>query len=145
MKIIWKKQEIFEQVSEFLDKQKDDENLICIITTKETKEQRTLTQNSMFHWLFGEISKHLWEPLEFVKYYFLAWCFWIEKKKYSKLEIDIPKIASTTLLNKEEAIFFIDVIIKFIDKHKVPCKYSSKEIQSLYDSYIFLDKKSKAL
>ncbi len=135
MKIIWKIQEIFEWVAKFLEKQKEDKKFICIITEKETKEQRTLTQNSMFHWLFGEISKHLWEPLEFVKYYFLAWCFGVEKKKYSKLEIDIPKIASTALLEKDEAIFFIDVILKFIQKHNIPCKYTPRELQSLYDSY----------
>ena len=135
MKFKWKPQEIFNKVCEYLEKQPEDKEIIVFISNKETKEIRTATQNSMFYWLFTEIWNHLWEKPDDVKMYFLAWCFWTKKIKISKQEMEINNICHTSELEKEQAIFFIDTILRFIEIKNIPCKYIPRELQSLYDSY----------
>jgi len=135
MKIKWNPLELYNQATEYLESLDPNKTYTCYIEEKETKALRTLTQNNMFHWLFWEIAKHLWEHMEDVKQNFMKWLFWVKKTKLWKLEFENAIKPHTSDLTKEESIFLIDNILKFIEKYKVPCKYSSAELKSLYDSY----------
>ena len=101
----------------------------------DTKEKRTLAQNSTIYKILDAISKHLWSPVQEVKIYMLSWCFWTHKIKLSKNEIEVPNISNTSELTKEQWIFFIDTLLTFSRIKDVPIEITSNEIQSLYDSY----------
>jgi hypothetical protein len=42
---------------------------------------------------------------------------------------------NTSDFSKKEAIEFIESIIMFIEENTLTCKYISRELQSLYNSY----------
>ena len=101
----------------------------------DTKQKRTLAQNNWFYMLLSAISKHLGQPLQEVKIYFLSGCFWTHKLKLSNTEFDIPNISHTSELNKEQATFYIDVILQFCKAKDIPVTITPRQVQSLYDSY----------
>jgi hypothetical protein len=101
----------------------------------DSKEKRTKAQNNWFYMLLSWISKHLGQPLQEVKIYLLSWCFGTHKLKLSKKEIEIPNISRTSDLTKENAIFFIDVILQFCKAKNIPITITPRQVQSLYDSY----------
>lgn len=113
----------------------DDDDEFLFEEWKDTKKQRTLLQNKTFHLILWAISKHLWYTMEEVKAYMLSWCFWAQKIRLSKEEMDIPIISSTTQLSKEQAIFFIDTLLQFAKIKDVPIEITPRGIQSLYESY----------
>ena len=106
-----------------------------LIYEKETKEIRTKIQNNMFHWLFWEISKHLWIHREDIKQSFLKWVFGTRKVKLWRLEFENAIKPHTSELTKEEAIFFIENIKIFIEKYWVPCKYTNLDFENLISTY----------
>lgn len=135
MKFKWNPLTIYNEVCDYLENLDDTKEVVVYISSKETKEMRTKYQNDMFYWLFWEVGNHLWETAENVKIYFLAWCFWTKTVKLSKITQEIPIIMHTSDLKKDQAIFFIDTILTFIKLNDIPCKYTPRDIQSLYDSY----------
>jgi len=121
------------QIIEMLEWQ--DEDIEWIIQKKDTKQGRTLAQNRTWYKLFSAISKHLWYSVQEVKMYMLSWCFWTKILKMSKEKMEIPVISQTSDLTKEQWIFFIDTILAFVKIKNVPVEITSREINSLYDSY----------
>ena len=135
MKTEWTPQEVYQQLSEWIEKHNQEKNIVAYISKKETKEMLRHSQRKMFRWLFSEISKHLWEDPEDIKQNFLKWLFWTRKVKLWKLEFENAIKPTTSELTKEEAIFFINSIIKFIEKYWVPCKYTSLDFKNLIETY----------
>jgi hypothetical protein len=135
MKIVWTYIDIIKELTRFFLTRDKTKIYHLLIGKKETKEMRNKNQNNMFHWLFGEIGKHLWYKTEDVKGFFMKWLFWTKEIELFWQIQEIAIINSTTDLKKEQAILLIDSILQFIQKHNIPCKYSSREIDSLYDSY----------
>ena len=105
------------------------------ILKADTKWARTLKQNRMFKWLFSEIWKHQWWKWYEVQWFFMKALFGVKSIKMFWEIQDIPNISSTTQLSKEQAIDLIDSILNFIRHHDIPCKYSPREIESLYASF----------
>lgn len=131
----WPPIEVYNKTWERIEKHHNKEKIVVYISTKETKEMLLHTQRKMFRWLFTEIWNHLWEDAEQIKQNFLKWLFWTKTVKTGKLTFENAIKPTTSELEKEEAIFFIDSIMKFIEKYWVPCKYTPKAVQSLYNSY----------
>lgn len=115
--------------------QKKDINTTWEFYKAKSKSARTLKQNNMFKWLFSEIGKHQWRQLYEVQMFFMKFLFWIKEMKMFWASQEIPIINSTTKLTKMQAIDLIDNLLHFIQEHDIPCKYSSLELKSLYDSY----------
>jgi len=113
----------------------DDTEEFYFFENADTKERRTLAQNNWFYMLLDWISKHLGQPLQEVKIYFLSGCFGTHKLKLSNTEFDIPNISHTSELKKEQATFFIDVILQFCKAKNIPVTITPRQVQSLYDSY----------
>lgn len=135
MLIKWKPSEVFEKFSKWLERQDQEKEIICHFSAKNTKEIRTLTQNSMLHWLFTEIGNHIWEDMEETKNNFMKWVFWVKEVRIGKFVSQEAIKPHTSELSKEEWIFLIDCIMKFIDSHWVPCKYTPRDLQNLYNTY----------
>jgi len=135
MKITGTAEEVHNKVNEFLENNVNAEEFICIISTKLTKEMRTTLQNNMFYWLFTEIWNHLWVDKEDVKDNFLKWLFGIKTVQLWMFESEEANIKHTSDLDITQAIFFIESIQAFIEKYWVPCKYTSREFESLIKSY----------
>ena len=135
MKIIGKPLEIFNQITEYLEKQKEDKELVVYIANSETKEIRTLQQNKTFYKLFTDIWNHLWEKKDDVKEMLLAWVFWTRLVKIWKIEKEVNIEKHTSELTKEQWIKFIDTILAFCEREKLPITITSREIESLYNSY----------
>ena len=135
MKIEWTPNEVYKQLAEYIEKHNQQTELVAYISKKETKEMLRHSQRKMFRWLFSEISKHLWEDSEDIKQNFLKWLFWTRKVKLWKLEFENAIKPTTSELTKEEAIYFINNIIKFIEKYGVPCKYTSLDFKNLIETY----------
>jgi hypothetical protein len=127
--MIWKAKDI----QEYINKGKEEQIYIC--EKKETKAWRLLTQNRMFKWLFWEISKTLWINARDVQWFFMKALFWVKEIELFWQIQEIALINSTTELTKEEAIHLIDKILEFIQAHKINCKYTSREFESLIESY----------
>lgn len=135
MKIQGTPQKVYEALGNKLDTFKEDKEVILYVSTRLTREIRTKYQNDFIYWLCEEIGKHLWEKKEDVKRYFLIGCFWSRKVKLSKIEVEMPLKPETSKLTKEEAIFYIETLMKFIQLKNIPCKYSPAELRSLLESY----------
>ena len=133
MFIEWNKQQIFEQICKFLDKQKEDITLFCYLSKKITKQMRTTAQRNTYYMLFSQIGNHLWLHNEAVKSFFLIWCFWVKKLKMLDKEIEIPVISSTTELDKIQAIFLIDSILEFCKYRDIPIQFTPRELKDLFD------------
>jgi len=121
-----------EDIIEFVNNSKEKE---FIIEEVNSKKWRTLAQNRWIYLLLSWISKHLWEDIHTVKIYLLSWCFWTRKLKLSKTEIEVPNISKTSLLSKEQAIFFIETIIQFCKIKNIPVEITPLELQTLYNNY----------
>lgn len=134
-KFEWEPQEIFDKLCEWIEKNYKKDKLIVYISIKETKEMLLHSQRKMFRWLFWEISNHLWEDAEDIKQNFLKWIFWTKTITMGKLSFENAIKPITSELLKDEAKFFIDNIIKFIEKYKVPCKYTSADFKNLIETY----------
>lgn len=132
-KKIWTPQEIYNFISEELEKNSS-EKLICYIWKKETKETRTLYQNNFFWGLFSAIADYMWENKEFVRTIFLWTLFWTRKIRFNKEVIYTPIKPTTKDLDKKDAIYLIESLIKYIEDKNIPCKYSSRNMQSLLES-----------
>ena len=127
--------DLYNQITEHLESLNPEKSYICYIEEKESKESRTLAQNRTYYKILTAISKHLWYSLQEVKIYLLSGCFWTHKLKLSKTEIEVPNISQTSMLTKEQWIFFIDTILTFAKLKNVPIEIESAEVKSLYDSY----------
>lgn len=130
MKIIMKWKQ--EKIIEYMDKWKPEQEYICCKV--ESKEGIKHTQRKMLRWLCSEIWKHMWEKPERVKQIFLIWCFGSDDLTMWKFTTQVAKKPTTSELTKQDTIFYIDVIWKFICEHKIACIYTPRDIQSLMDS-----------
>ena len=135
MKLEWNKFTILWDLSRKLKKEKLTKQFVCLISTKYTREMRTTIQNRMFKWLFSEIWKHLWYRMENIQGFFMKSLFWVKEIELFWNKQEVQLINSTKDLEKEQAIYLIDSILQFIEKHKISCKYKPRDVQSLYDSY----------
>jgi len=88
-KFEWTPEEVFEQASTFIDKNSNKEKLVCYISTKETKEIRSISQNSTFYKLFTDIWNHLWETKDDIHDMMLAWIFWTKTVKVWVFEREV--------------------------------------------------------
>lgn len=131
----WSPDEIYNLISDFIEKKRDKKTLYVYISEKETKIMRTKAQNNTFYMLFDWIWKHLWEDTTRVKMYFMWWCFWVKKTKLSNTYMELPIKIETHLLEKHEWIFLIDTLLAFIKIKNIPIKITSREITDLYNSY----------
>ena len=122
-----------DQITEYMNKGTPEQIYVCY--KKESKAGRLLTQNRMFKWLFWEISKTIWIKARDIQGFFMKWLFGVKEVELFWIKQEVALINSTTELTKEEAIYLIDKILEFIQAHKINCKYTSSEIQSLHDSY----------
>jgi len=120
-------------IQQYIDKGKQDQVYICV--KEENKEWRTIAQNRTWYKLFNWISTHLWYNIEEVKSFLLAGTFGTHKMKLNTEEIEVPNESRTSKLTKEQWIFFIDTILKFVKLKDIPVEITPREIQSLYDSY----------
>ena len=135
MKLKWTPNILYEQIWEYLDKQKQDQELVCFISKTETKEMILHTQRKMLRWLCSEIAKYMWEDAERVKQIFLIWCFGSKEMQMGKFKTEVAIKPTTSELTKQETIFYINALWKFICDRNIPCKYTPREVQSLIDSY----------
>ena len=122
-----------EDVMIYMDKHKEDQVFICV--KEESKAGRTIQQNRTWYKLFNWISSHLWYNVEEVKSFLLAWTFGTHKMKLNTEDIEVPNESRTSLLTKEQGIFFIDTILQFVKLKDIPVEITSAEVQSLYESY----------
>jgi len=134
-KFEWTPEQVYEQLWEWIEKNHDKEKIVAYISTKETKEIRSLSQNATFYKLFTDIGNHLWEKKDDVHDMLLAWVFGTRTVTIWKIvkEVNIEK--HTSKLDKEQGIRFIDTILKFVERESMPITITSREIQSLHDSY----------
>lgn len=131
----WNKEKIYNDVCNFLEKQKDDTNIFCYIWKKITKDMRTTAQRNTYYMLFSQIGNHLWLHKEAVKSFFLIGCFWISKLSLWDKVIEIPIISSTTELTKEQGMFLIDSILEFCKHRDVPIQFTPRELRSLIENH----------
>lgn len=121
------------EIMNYLDKWK--EGQIYIIDKIESKTGRTRQQEKTWYKLFNAISTHLWYNVEEVKSFLLAGTFGTHTMKLNTEEIEVPNESRTSTLTKEQWIFFIDTILKFVKLKDIPVEITPLEVQSLYDSY----------
>lgn len=112
---------------------KDNQVYICV--KEESKEGRTLQQNRTWYKLFNWISSHLWYNTDEVKSFLLAGTFGTHKMKLNTEEIEVPNESRTSMLTKEQGIFFIETILAFVKMKDIPINITPIEVQSLYDSF----------
>lgn len=130
----WKPLQISEQVLEYLDKQKETQEIIVLISKKETQEMRTLAQNRTFWKIFKGIWDKLGYTKETVRTNILTALFWTyECKMFWEVHL-VPNKTSTTELSKEEAIQVIDWALEYAKKIDAGIEITPREIQSLYDT-----------
>lgn len=130
-----KPKDIYNFFTEYLDELDQEKEVIVVISDRQTKEIRTLSQNRTWYELFWWIAKYLWNDIQEVKIYFMIWCFGSKKLKLSKNEMEIPIISETHKLTKEQWIFLIDTLLTFVKIKDIPIKITPREIQNLYESY----------
>ena len=135
MKIEWNKFTILWELSRKLKKDKLTKQFVCLISTKETKEIRTLQQNRTFYKLFTDIWNHLWEKKDDVHDMMLWWVFWTKEVTIWRITREVNIEKHTSKLDKEKGIKFIDTILLFCKKYNMPITVTPRELQSLYDSY----------
>ena len=121
----WNKEKIIEYVSKWKEEQ------IFICEKKETKAWRTLWQNNFFYWLFSDIEKQTPFSSEIIKQYILSSVFW-KKEVYWEL---VNNKTETSKLTTKEAADLINWIIIFCEENTIRIKYTSREAQSLYNSF----------
>ena len=131
----WLPQDIYNTICEYLESLKQNEEIIVWINKKETRETRSLAQNNTFWKLFTEIWNKLWYKKEEIHDFMLWWVFWTYEVKIWPITKQMLNKPKTSELNKEEWIHFIDAILEFCKSNDIGVEITSKEIQSLYDSY----------
>lgn len=134
MIIKWNAVEVYIEVWKFLEKN-EHKQIHCFISTKETKEIRTLAQNRTFYKLFTDIGNHLWETPEDIKEILLKWIFWVRVIKMWNFESEQAIEKHTSKLDIVQGKEFIDKTLAFVKKYNMPITIESKELKSLYDSY----------
>lgn len=130
MKIQWKAIEVFNEVCEYLEKQWD-KDVIVFISNKMTKEMKSRYQETFYYWMFWEIEKQTPYSAETIKQYLLSRTFW-KKEVFWQL---VNNKIKTSELTKKEAQEFIESILVFIQENTLNCKYTSRELENLYNSY----------
>ena len=131
MKIVWNADKVYNEVCEYLEKQGEKE-IIVFISNKETKEMKSRYQEQFYYWMFNEIEKQTDFSSDTIKQYLLWRVFW-KKEVFWELVNNKTKTSKLTL---KEAREFIESILIFIKEHTLNCKYTSRELESLYNSYI---------
>lgn len=130
MKIQWKAIDVFNEVCEYLEKQWE-KDIIVFISNKMTKEMKSRFQEQFYYWMFWEIEKQTPFSAETIKQYLLWRVFW-KKEVFWEL---INNKTKTSEFSKKEAREFIESILVFMKEHSLNCKYTSRELESLYNSY----------
>lgn len=131
----WLPQEIFTQVCEYLESLKQNEEIIVWINKKENRETRSLSQSRTFRLLFTGIWNHLWYSKEEIHDIMLWWVFGTYEVVLWPITKQMLNKPKTSELSKEEWIHFITSIIEFCKKENIPVEITSRDIQSLYDSF----------
>lgn len=130
MKIQGLATDIYSEIFEYFEKNRD-KNLIVFISTKETKEMKSRFQEQFYYWMFNEIEKQTDFSADTIKQYLLWRVFW-KKEVFWELVNNKTKTSKLTI---KEAKEFIESILIFIEEHSLNCKYTSKELESLFNSY----------
>ena len=130
MKIQWKADKVYNEVCEYLEKQWD-RDIIVFISNKMTKEMKSRYQEQFYYWMFWEIENQTPFSADTIKQYLLSRAFW-KKEVFWELVNNKTKTSDFT---KKEAQEFIEKVIIFIQENTLECKYISREIESLYNSY----------
>ena len=132
MRFNWKASNIFFEISEYLEARYfDNKEYIVIISEKETKEMKSRYQEQFYYWMFNEIEKQTDFSADTIKQYLLWRVFWKENIFWEL----VNRKTKTSELSKKEAKEFIESIMIFIEEHSLTCKYQSRELQSLFDTY----------
>ena len=122
-----------EIIQEYMDNWKEEQEYIIEKAT--TKPWRTLAQNNTFYALFTDIWNHLWEKKDDVHDMLLWWVFWVKEVKIGKITREVNIEKHTSKLTKEQGIRFIDTILKFCERESIPITLTSRQIDSLYESF----------
>lgn len=135
MKFTGKPLQIYEDITDHLEALDEDKEVVILISSKETKEMRTIQQNKTFYKLFTDIGNHLWESKEDVHDMMLWGIFWTRSVTIWRITKEINVEKHTSKLTKDQGIHFIDTMLAFVKKYDMPITVTSREIDSLYESY----------
>jgi hypothetical protein len=119
-----------DKIIDYLNKWKDWQEYICCKV--ESKEGRTKYQNSFFYWLFSSIEKQAPFSSEVIKQYILSRVFWKQEVYWELVNIK----TQTSKLTKREAMDLINWIIDFCIENWIEMRYTSRELQSLQETYL---------
>ena len=131
MQFKWKPQDIFNDVSDYLEKQPDNKEITVFIANKETKEMKTRFQEQFYYWMFSEIEKQTPFSAWTIKQY-LLWRVFGKKEMFWEL---VNNKTETSSFTRKEAVEFIESVQMFIEENSLHCKYISRDMQSLYLTY----------
>ena len=131
MKYKWTKQEVRNQTLDYLDTLKEWKEVIILISTRETKEMRTLWQNNFFYWLLTWIAKETQFSSDEIKQYILWEVFW-QKEVLGRI---LNNKTKSSKLSTKEAWSFIRWIQEFCYSNDIKMKYVSREDQTLFLTY----------
>ena len=134
-KIIWSPDKVFEEIWNYFNDLKEEQEIIVIISKKENSTTRTLSQNKTFWKLFTDIWNHLWETKEDIKDMLLWGVFWTREVKVWRITREVNIEKHTHKLTKEQWIKFIDTTLAFCKKYDLPITVTPRELQDLYNSY----------
>ena len=122
-----------EQILDFLEDR--DEETIYIIEKSTTKAGRSLQQNKTFWKIFKAIGDKLWYSKEVVRTNILTALFWTYEVTMFWSTHLIANKSSTATLTKEEWIQVIDWALAYATKIDAWIQITSREIDSLYESF----------
>ena len=122
-----------EVIQEYMDNWKEEQEYICEKTT--TKAGRSLAQNRTWSKILTAIWQHKYWTLAQAKKITLIYKFWYETQEYEWETVYIPNHASTAALSKVEGIEYLTFLIDYCKDEKVPVQITSREIDSLYNSF----------
>ena len=131
MQFKWKPQDIFNDVSDYLEKQPDNKEITVFIANKETKEMKTRFQEQFYYWMLSEIEKQTPFSAWTIKQY-LLWRVFGKKEMFWEL---VNNKTETSSFTRKEAVEFIESVQMFIEENSLHCKYISRDMQSLYLTY----------
>lgn len=143
----WKSDEIFEKISEWLEKNQEKPFDKYVVHIKKKSKQRTLPQNSLFHVLFEIIKQEeekLWNLFtrDEIKEMMKKALLWVKIIWIWKFQTEVP-LKWTSDLTEQEWIIFIEKILYFLEKHywiKIE-SLEDKRLLEFYDQYIFWKEK----
>jgi len=122
-----------DKIIDYLNKWKEDQVYIC--AKEESKQWRTIAQNSTLHKIIEAIRQFKYWSMEDAKKYTLVFTFWFEQVEYQWETILVPKHTSTAKLTKVEWIKYIDFLIDYCKENNIWVQITSREIDSLYESF----------